>query len=57
MVADDICYYGLSKLIILNGTLNELSYGQGLLFYKDGINSLMNRNKAEIYFEQEGACS
>jgi len=36
-------------------TLNEFSYGQGLLFYKDDINSLMNKNKAEMYFEQDEA--
>ena len=34
MLAGGISYHGLTKLIILDGTLNEFSYGQGLLFYK-----------------------
>ena len=38
MLAGGISYHGLTKLIILDGTLNEFSYGQGLLFYKDDIN-------------------
>ena len=39
MIAGGISYHGLTKLIILDGTLNEFSYGQGLLFYKDDINT------------------
>ena len=55
MIAGGISYHGLTKLIILDGTLNEFSYGQGLLFYKDDINAIKSKHKNEIYFEQDGA--
>ena len=51
MIAGGISYHGLSKLIILDGTLNEFSYGQGLLFYKDDINSLNLKHNSNIYLE------
>ena len=55
MVAGGISYHGMTKLIILDGTLNEFSYGQGLLFYKDDMDLINSRNKTDIYFEQDGA--
>ena len=55
MVAGGITYNGLTKLIILDGTLNEFSYGQGLLFYKDDINNFNTKYNTNIYFEQDGA--
>ena len=36
-IAGGINYYGVSKLIFLEGTMTEFSYGQALLFYKDDI--------------------
>ena len=42
-------------IIILDGILIKSLYGKGLLFYNDDINSLMNKNKTAIYFEQDGA--
>ena len=55
MVAGGITYNGLTKLIILDGTLNEFSYGQGLLFYKDDINTYNSKYNTNIYLEQDGA--
>ena len=55
MVAGVISYQGIAKLIIINGTLNEFSYGQGLLFYKDDMNLINSENNTDIYFEQDGA--
>ena len=55
MVASSISYHGMTNLIILDGNLNEFSYGQGLLFYKDDMDLINSRNKTDIYFEQDGA--
>jgi len=57
-IFDDYRMYFLLWFIKINNsgrTFNEFSYGQGLLFYKVDINSLMNKNKAEMYFEQDEA--
>ena len=55
MVAGGISYHGMTKLIILDGTLNEFSYGQGLLFYKDDMNLINQKHNTDIFFEQDGA--
>ena len=55
MVAGGISYHGMTKLIILDGTVNEFSYGQGLLFYKDDMVLKNSRNNTDIYFEQDRA--
>ena len=55
MVAGGINYFGLSQLIFLEGTMNDFSYGQALLFYKDDIEKLKNKSNEEIIFEQDGA--
>ena len=34
MVAGGISYYGLTDLILLDGTMNEFSYSQALQYYK-----------------------
>ena len=55
MLAGGVSYHGLTKLIILDGTLNEFSYGQGLLFYNDDINSINLKHNSDIYLEQDEA--
>ena len=40
IIAGGINYYGMSKLIFLDGTMNEFAYGQTLLFYKDDIEEI-----------------
>ena len=39
----------------MDGTLNEFSYGQGLLFYKDDMNLINQKHNTDIIFEQDGA--
>ena len=36
-IAAGINYYGMGKLIFLDGTMNEFSYGQTLFFYKEDM--------------------
>ena len=55
LVAGGINYNGLIKLIFLDGTLNEFSYGQGLVFYKDDINTFNSKYNTDIHLEQDGA--
>ena len=50
-IAAGINYYGLSKLIFLDGTMNEFAYGQALLFYKDDIEEIEKREKINLIFE------
>ena len=54
MVVGGNIYNGLANLIILDGTLNEFSYGQGLLFYKDDINTFNSKYNTDIHLEQDG---
>ena len=54
-MAGGINYFGLGQLIFLEGTMNDFSYGQALLFYKDDIENLKNKSNEEIIFEQDGA--
>ena len=55
MIADGIIFYGLNKLIFLDGTMNEFTYGQALLFYKDDIEKIEKEHKLKIILEQDGA--
>ena len=57
MITGGICYYGLGKLMILEGTLNEFGYGQVLLFYQEDIKRLNSENKVNLIFEQDGTKS
>ena len=54
MIAGGINFYGLSKLIFLDGTMNEFAYGQALLFYKDDIEKIEKEHKLKIILEQDG---
>ena len=45
IIAGGINYFGLSKLIFLEGTMNQFSYGQTLLFYKDDIKKIEEKGK------------
>jgi len=44
----------MSKLIFLDGTMNEFAYGQALLFYKDDIEEVEKRKNIKLIFEQDG---
>ena len=47
MIGGGINFYGVSNLIFLDGTMNEFSYGQALLFYKDDIEKIQKENKKD----------
>ena len=50
-----ICFYGLSNLLLLEGTENEFAYAQALYYYKDDIEKINRNNKCSLLFEQEQA--
>ena len=54
MLAGGISYYGLSDLIIVEGTMNEFAYAQTLLLYKKNLEEFKKIDK-NIIFEQDGA--
>ena len=55
MIAGGISSFGLSRLILLDGTLNEFSYGQALLYYKEDIDAIKKKFNKELILEQDGA--
>ena len=54
MIAGGISSYGLSHLLLLDGTLNEFAYGQALLYFKEDIENLEKKYNTNIIFEQDG---
>ena len=54
MVAGGISFYGLSDLMLLQGTMNDFMYPQALSFYKESYDSFKKLNE-NLYFEQDGA--
>jgi len=57
MIAGGISYYGLSRLIFLEGTMNDFAYGQALMFYKDDIDAIRDKHGIKLIFEQDGAAT
>ena len=55
MISDGISFYGLSKLIFLDGTMNSFAYGQTLLFFQQDIEDINKKSKAKLIIEQDGA--
>jgi len=55
IIAGGISSYGLSHLLLLDGTLNEFAYGQALLYFKEDIENLEKKYNTNIIFEQDGA--
>ena len=55
MICGGISYYGLSKLIFLEGTMNDFAYGQAVLFFKDDIDAIRDKYGVKLIFEQDGA--
>ena len=54
MIAGGISYHGLSKLIFIDGTMNNFAYGQTLLFFKEDIDEIDKKKKVNLIFEQDG---
>ena len=46
-----ICFYGLSNLLLLEGTENEFAYAQAIYYYKDDIEKISRKNKCSLLFE------
>ena len=57
MVAGRINHYKLSHLMLLERTMNQFSYGQAWLFYKDDIEKIKREHKVQIIFDQDRAFS
>ena len=55
MISGGISFNGLSKLIILDGTMNSFAYGQTLLFFKEDIEDIEKKNNVKLVLEQDGA--
>ena len=55
MIAGGISYYGLSRLIFLEGTMNDFAYGQACIFYKEDIDEIRDKYGVKLIFEQDGA--
>ena len=54
MIAGGISFYGLSDLIIVEGTMTDFAYGQTLLYYKKNYDEFKLKNK-NLIFEQDRA--
>ena len=57
MIAGGISYYGLSRLIFLEGTMNDFAYGQACIFYKEDIDDIRDKYGVKLIFEQDGAAT
>ena len=55
IIAGGLSAFGLSRLIVLEGTLNEFAYGQSLLNFKEDIDSINKKYNANLFLEQDGA--
>ena len=44
MVAGGISYYGTTNIIFVEGNMNDFAYGQTLLFYKEDIDGINEKN-------------
>ena len=54
MLAGGISHYGLSDLIILEGTMTEFAYAQAILLYKKNMEEFKKKN---LIFEKNGSTS
>ena len=50
IISGGIYFYYLSNLILLDGTINEFSYGQALLFYKYDTEKIQKEHNIRIIF-------
>ena len=55
MVAGGISYFGLTNIIFGEGTMNDFSYGQAIIFYKEDIEKINRENNTTLIFEQDSA--
>ena len=55
IIAGGISYYGATKLIIVDGTMNNFAYGQTLLFYEEDMKKIEEKFGKKLILEQDGA--
>ena len=55
MVDGGISYYGLSNIIFVEGTINDFSYGQTIIFYTEDNDEINKDNQTNLILEQDGA--
>ena len=55
MISGDISFYGISRLIFLEGKMNNFAYGQALLFFMEDMDIINKKNNIKLIFEQDGA--
>ena len=48
MISGGISFYGLSRLIFLEGTMNNFAYGQALLFFKEDMDAINKKNNIKL---------
>ena len=56
VISGGISFYGVGKLVFLDGTMNDFAYGQTLMFfYKDDVDSIRDKYNKRLIIEQDGA--
>jgi len=55
LIAGVISYYGLSVLIIVDGTITDFAYGQTLLHYKKNFDEFRKKNKNLIFVQDRAS--
>ena len=55
MIAGGVSAFGLSHLILLDGTLNQFAYGQALLYYKEDMDKMQKQYNINLTLEQDEA--
>ena len=55
MVAGGVSFFGTTNIIFVEGNMNDFAYGQTLLFYKEDMENIKQRNNANLILEQDGA--
>ena len=55
IIEGGISYYGVTKLIIVDGTMNNFAYGQTLLFYEEDMKNKKEKYGKRLILEQDGA--
>ena len=52
MVDGGVSFFGTTNIIFVEGNMNDFVYGQTLLFYKEDMENIKQRNNANLILEQ-----
>ena len=55
MVDGGVSFFWTTNIIFVEGNMNDFAYGQTLLFYKEDMEDIKQRNNANLILEQDGA--